>query len=251
MIDERPWMWVSFVWNLFDFGADGRAEAEDPGVNHKGLVTFDRKIKKDAFYLYKAYWSKQPFVYITGRRYVDRAEDLTEIKVYSNFNEVSLFVDGTKFATKAGSKVFSFKVPIKGVHQIIARSGECTDEVTVRKVEKPNNAYCLKSSGVRNWFDQPGMEVIPGYFSVKDRMEDIRKVPEGKRLVEEAVSTARAARGAVAQAVKRTEMMERMLYRNTLEGLIRQAGGAITEEMALELNAKLRTIKKPEKEDVL
>ena len=251
MIDERPWMWVSFVWNLFDFGADGRAEAEDPGVNHKGLVTFDRKIKKDAFYLYKAYWSKQPFVYITGRRYVDRAEDLTEIKVYSNFNEVSLFVDGAKFATKAGSKVFSFKVPIKGVHQIIARSGECTDEVTVRKVEKPNNAYCLKSSGVRNWFDQPGMEVIPGYFSVKDRMEDIRKVPEGKRLVEEAVSTARAARGAVAQTVKRTEMMERMLYRNTLEGLIRQAGGAITEEMALELNAKLRTIKKPEKEDVL
>ena len=82
-------------------------------------------------------------------------------------------------------------------------------------------------------------------------MEDIRKVPEGKRLVEEAVSTARAARGAVAQAVKRTEMMERMLYRNTLEGLIRQAGGAITEEMALELNAKLRTIKKPGKEDVL
>ena len=250
MIDERPWMWVSFVWNLCDFGADGRAEAEDPGVNHKGLVTFDRKIKKDAFYLYKAYWSKQPFVYITGRRYVDRAEDITEIKVYSNFNEVSLFVDGEKFATKEGSKVFCFEVPIKGVHQIIARSGECKDEVTVRKVEKPNNAYCLKSSGVRNWFDQPGMEVIPGYFSVKDRMEDIRKVPEGKRLVEEAVSTARAARGAVAQAVKRTEMMERMLYRNTLEGLIRQAGGAITEEMALELNAKLRTIKKPEKEDV-
>ena len=66
MLSERPYIWCSYVWNMFDFGADGRNEGGEFGVNHKGLVSFDRKEKKDAFYIYKAYWSSEPFVHICG-----------------------------------------------------------------------------------------------------------------------------------------------------------------------------------------
>jgi len=249
MISARPWLWCSYVWNLFDFGADGRSEAEDPGLNHKGLVTFDRKVKKDAYYLYKAYWSKEPFVYLCGRRYVDRVEPVTEVKVYSNQETVTLCCDGVAMETKQGGPVFSFRLPINGEHNISAVSGECRDSVTIRKVQQENAAYALKTSSVRNWFDKPGMDSIPGFYSIQDRMEEIRKDPEGKRLIDEMMATARASRGAVTKEVKRTPMMEQMLYRNTVIGLIKQAGGAITEEMALELNKKLRQIPKPKDEN--
>ena len=244
MISARPWLWCSYVWNLFDFGADGRNEAEDPGLNHKGLVTFDRKVKKDAYYLYKAYWSKEPFVYLCGRRYVDRVESVTEVKVYSNQKEVTLYCDGVAVQTQSGGPVFTFRLPIRGEHSVSAVSGECRDSITIRKVQQENAAYALKTSSVRNWFDKPGMDSVPGFYSIQDRMEDIRKDPEGKRLIDEMMATARASRGAVTKEVKRTPMMEQMLYRNTVIGLIKQAGGAITEEMALELNRKLRQIPK-------
>lgn len=100
MIADRPWLWATHVWNMFDFAADGRDEGGKNGENQKGLVTFDRKIKKDAFYLYKAYWSKQPFVHTCGSRYVDRTEDVTEVRVYSNLPEVSLYKDGHLVETK-------------------------------------------------------------------------------------------------------------------------------------------------------
>ena len=77
---DRPYIWAMHCWNMFDFGADGRDEGGKPGQNQKGLVTFDRKTKKDAFYIYKAYLSKEPFVHICGRRYADRAESETEIQ---------------------------------------------------------------------------------------------------------------------------------------------------------------------------
>ena len=94
MIEERPYLWATHVWNMFDFAADGRDEGGKHGENQKGLVTMDRKLKKDAFYLYKAYWNKEDaFVHICGRRYVDRKEDTTEVKVYSNQTTVSLYVD--------------------------------------------------------------------------------------------------------------------------------------------------------------
>lgn len=133
MIEERPYLWATHVWNLFDFAADGRDEGGKHGVNQKGLVTIDRKLKKDAFYLYKAYWSKTPFVHVCGRRYVDRTEDVTEIKVYSNEQSVTLFVDGVERETAECSKVFKFEVPITGTHKIRAVSGACEDEITVKK----------------------------------------------------------------------------------------------------------------------
>lgn len=94
-ISERPFIWGSFVWNMFDFGAAHRTEGDRPGINDKGLVTFDRKVKKDAFYFYKANWNREePFVYIANRRHINRTQKETEITVFSNLQEAELFVNG-------------------------------------------------------------------------------------------------------------------------------------------------------------
>ena len=109
--ERHPWMWATHVWNMFDFAADARNQGGEPGMNHKGLITFDRKTKKDSFYLYKAYWSKEPFVHICSKRYEDRTEDRIPVKVYSNQNEVTLYVNGDKLETEYGEHVFEFMVP--------------------------------------------------------------------------------------------------------------------------------------------
>ncbi len=132
LIEERPWLWATHVWNLFDFAADGRDEGGKKGENQKGLVEFDHKIKKDAFYLYKAAWSKEPFVHLCGKRYSDRAEEKTQIKVYSNHESVTLTVDGKEVETKTGSRVFTFEIPLTGEHRIEAVSGDCRDSMTLR-----------------------------------------------------------------------------------------------------------------------
>ena len=141
--EKRPFMWATHLWNTFDFAADARNQGGEPGMNHKGLVTFDRQIKKDAFYLYKAWWSKDPFVHICGRRYVDRPGKETEIKVYSNRERITLLVDGKEFAAQDGDKVFVFRVPVAGQMTIEAVAGECRDQITIRKVEKANPNYKL------------------------------------------------------------------------------------------------------------
>ena len=151
--DKRPFMWATHLWNMFDFAADARNQGGEPGMNHKGIVTFDRKTKKDSFYLYKAWWSKEEFVHICGRRYADRAEKMTTIKVYSNCPEITLFVNGQKFETKKADKIFTFRIPLKGKTKISATSGKCRDEISIRYVEKPNPMYKLskKVANGGNW----------------------------------------------------------------------------------------------------
>ena len=105
---SRPYLWATHVWNMFDFGADARNEGGENGQNHKGLVTFDRKYKKDAFYAYKAWMSKKPFVHICGKRYVDRTEEVTKITVYSNQPEVELFVNGESIGKKTEPEHFFY-----------------------------------------------------------------------------------------------------------------------------------------------
>ena len=150
---RHPYMWSTHVWNMFDFAADARDQGGEPGMNHKGLVTFDRKTKKDSFYLYKAYWSEEPFVHLCGSRYADRAEQVTTVKVYSNQSEVSLYCNGKLVETKTGDRVFTFKVPISGQVKLEARAGKCRDAINIRHVEKPNDAYRLKKekSSSANW----------------------------------------------------------------------------------------------------
>ena len=150
---RHPWLWATHVWNMFDFAADARDQGGEPGMNHKGLVTFDRKTRKDSFYLYKAWWSDEPFVHICSKRFVDRTEEKIEVKVYSNLNAVTLFVNGDKLETKHGEHVFTFTVPMSSETKIRAVSGECADEAVLRRVSKPNPAYVLKEAGDKgaNW----------------------------------------------------------------------------------------------------
>ena len=110
---------------MFDFGADGRNEGGEDGQNHKGLVTFDRSYKKDAFYVYKAWLSDEPFVHLAGKRYVDRVEDVTKVTVYSNQPSVELFANGVSLGIKeADDHFFRFEVPNDGETTLVAVTGE-------------------------------------------------------------------------------------------------------------------------------
>ena len=150
---RHPYMWANHVWNMFDFAADARDQGGEPGMNHKGLVTFDRKVKKDSFYLYKAYWSEEGFVHVAGSRYVDRPEAVTKVKVYSNQPKVALYNNGKLVAEKTGEHVFTFEVSLEAENNLKAVAGSFEDTAFIRKVDKPNPAYKLnvKSSNSANW----------------------------------------------------------------------------------------------------
>ena len=98
----RPFLWCKFIWNMFDFAADQRSEGDTLGRNDKGLVTYDRRTRKDAFFWYKANWSVEPVLYITSRRYVERSAPVTDVKVYSNADTVELFVNGVSQGKRTG-----------------------------------------------------------------------------------------------------------------------------------------------------
>ena len=152
-IEKRPWMWATHVWNMFDFAADARNQGGEPGMNHKGLVTFDRKTKKDSFYLYKSYWNPEPMVHICSKRYRNRAEETTTVKVYSNQSVVSLYCNGTLLATKRGDHVFTFQVPLQGKVTIRAVAGQCRDTAVIRRVSKKSPKYKLRKTkkSSENW----------------------------------------------------------------------------------------------------
>ena len=135
---RHPWMWATHVWNMFDFAADARDQGGEPGMNHKGLVTFDRKTKKDSFYLYKAWWSDEAFVHICSKRFVERTGSTATVKVYSNQSTVALYVNGNKVGEQTGEHVFTFKVPLNGELHIQAVAGDRTDESVIRHVDTPH-----------------------------------------------------------------------------------------------------------------
>ncbi|MBR5110885.1 MAG: beta galactosidase jelly roll domain-containing protein [Clostridia bacterium] len=242
MIEERPYLWATHVWNLFDFAADGRDEGGKHGENQKGLVTFDRSLRKDAFYLYKAAWNKrEPFVHLCGKRYINRAVEETEIKVYSNQPAVTLYVDGVKFAGQTGKTVFRFRIPLLGEHLIRAESGEASDTMCVRRVSEPDESYIYnKTSTVVNWFDQD--ELNPDCFSVQDTLAELRANPQAGAVVNAMMEKASASRGDVADAVKDNPALQRMMGRMTLISLLKQGG--VDEESVKQLNRVLQGIRK-------
>ena len=176
---SRKYIWATHVWNMFDFGADARAEGGENGQNHKGLVTMDRSYKKDAFYAYKAWLSDEPFVHLCGKRYIDRPEEVTRVTVYSNCPEVELFVNGESVGKKsAPDHFFYFEVKNEGESVIVAKAGELSDEGKIRKVDEMNMDYVLVEKGaVLNWFD---VEAPEGRFSLNDKIGDISSTFRGK-----------------------------------------------------------------------
>ena len=239
----RKYMWATHVWNMFDFGADARNEGGENGQNHKGLVTFDRKYKKDSFYAYKAWLSDEPFVHICGKRYVDRVEDVTKVTVYSNQPQVELFVNGESLGVKeAQDHFFYFEVPNAGETILKATAGECTDESFLRKVDTFNEDYRLKEEGaILNWFD---IDAPEGYFSLNDKMSDVLANPEGAQLF--AGLMAQMA-GGQAGGFEMSEGVMQMMGGFTVLRLTSMLGMMdikMTKEELLDLNAKLNKIAK-------
>ena len=244
IIEERPYLWATHVWNLFDFAADGRDEGGKKGENQKGLVAFDHKTPKDAFYLYKAAWSKEPFVHLCGKRYADRAEDETQIKVYSNCERVTLIMDGKERETKSGRTVITFVVPITGEHSIEAVSGACRDAMTVRRVDKPNESYIFGGAGnVVNWFDKEDLK--PGFFSIKDKFGELMANPATAAIVGRIMEKASASRGEVAEGTKDNKVLQQMMAGLSFESLLKKAGANVVPLEAVKaINEALQKIKK-------
>ena len=243
MIEQRPYLWATHVWNLFDFAADGRDEGGKHGENQKGLVTFDRSLRKDAFYLYKAAWNKKvPFVHLCCKRYVNRCEDETEIKVYSNQPEVSLYVDDTLVGTMSGQTVFCFRIPLLGEHMIRAKAEGCSDVMCIRRVSEPDESYIFNkaAASVTNWFDAG--EIDPSCFSIQDTLGEIRSHPQAGAIVDAMMAKGASERGDVADAVKDNPALQRMMGRMTMLSLLKQGGA--DEQSIKQLNRVLQGIKK-------
>ena len=198
---ERPFLWGTYLWNMFDFAADQRDEGGVKGKNNKGLVTHDHKKRKDAFYIYQAHWSQKPMLHITSKRYVKRATQKISVTVYSNQNEVSLSVDGSVFGTlRSNNRVFTFEeVPLsEGETIIAARSGELYDHAVFEKVEEPEPSYVVPEGEgavmgkIANWFDEalfdqeaPPLEFTDGCFSINDPIKNIMAHPAGEAYLKE------------------------------------------------------------------
>ena len=149
--DRHPFLWGTYVWNMFDFAADARDQGGEAGMNHKGLVTFDRKIKKDSFYLYKAWWTSEKFVHLCGKRYEYRAEDTTDITVYSNMDTVSLYNNGKLIAAQKSDKIFRFKLKMENENHIEVVAGDYKDTATIYKTDSPKPEYKVKKGKSQNW----------------------------------------------------------------------------------------------------
>ncbi len=246
-IFARPYLWATHVWNMFDFGADARNEGGENGQNHKGLVTFDRKYKKDSFYAYKAWLSDDPFVHICGKRYVDRVEDVTKVTVYSNLPEVELFVNGKSLGKKfSEEKFFYFQVPNCGRSELVAVAGECRDESVIHKVDTFNEAYRLKEKGaLLNWFDITAPE---GYFSLNDKLSAIMQNEIGQNMLKELMAQMTQGMGdGMMSGFEMSESIMKMMEGFTLIRLVSLMGTAgvkVTKEQLLALNAQLNQIKK-------
>lgn len=132
LVHERQWqalaarayVWCKFVWNLFDFASDGRSEGDAPGMNDKGLVSYDRKTRKDAFYWYKANWSREPVLYLAERRFVNRSSRNAEVKVYSNAPAVELELNGRSLGPmRAEGRIFRREIELsEGENRVVARA---------------------------------------------------------------------------------------------------------------------------------
>lgn len=247
---ERPFLWATYQWNMFDFAADSRDEGGVKGRNNKGLVTFDREIKKDAYFVYKAYWSAEKFVHVTGRRYFDRVGERTTIKVYSNCESVTLWVNDAEREALKGDKIFVFaNVSLNmGKNTIKAVAGGCTDEIILNRCETPNESYVLieesseSGEGVKNWFDDMGnapkpLEFKEGYFSIKDTIGAIWENEEAKEIF-----AALIAKGMPGN--KPNPGMMKMLQGMKVEVVLKMAGKKLPAGAAEFVNEKLQQVKK-------
>ena len=262
-IADRPYLWATHVWNMFDFAADARAEGGENGMNHKGLVTFDRKYKKDSFFAYQAWLSDKPVLHLCSKRYIDRVEDVTKVTVYSNQPEVELFANDVSVGkqTKGKYPFFYFEVKNEGTTELKVVAGDLEDTATINKVDTPNEAYVMKEEGqVINWFE---ISTPDGRLSINNTIGDIMSTFGGKLVMVKFLMMLKNSmgggkdengeekKGNMLSGFKVTPAMLKNIYGMakgfTIKRVFSMLGGSFTKEQILELNAKLNKVKAPKK----
>lgn len=244
-IDKRPYLWGTYIWNMFDFAADARDEGGMKGRNCKGLVSFDRKVRKDAFYAVKAWYSKEPFVHVAGRRYINRCEDVTKVIVHSNQDEVELLCNGVSLGRKSGKHSFIFEVGLDGEVEIEARAGSLSDRIRIRKVDEPDQSYVLSESAeIANWFEGLNLVVREGYLSIHDTVGNIIKTGEGRQIFADIMKKRAGNRAeGVASQVRMPEKMMLMTIKDvTLSEVLRRS--KFPDSAIREINERLNQIER-------
>jgi beta-galactosidase len=240
----RPYLWSTHVWNMFDFAADARDEGGCTGRNNKGLVTYDRKTRKDAFFVYKAWWTQAPMVHVCGARFADRAPGQRDVTVVTNGELVTLLVNGAEAGTRRAENhvaVFPEVALAEGKNTITARTAGAEDTIALNGVAQPNPAYVLpeEPQAAGNWFDGVGeagaLEFPEGYFSIRDKLGDILANEDGKAALE----------GLFTQlGGKSMVSMLGMLRSMPVEQILKMAGKKAPAGAAAYLNGILNKIKK-------
>ena len=252
----RPYLWATHQWNCFDFAADARNEGGVQGRNNKGLVTYDRKIKKDAFYIYKAWWNPEPMVFVSGGRFVNRGPEERNVIVYTNCDEVTLVVNGKDVATKAAVDhmiVFENAV-VDGENIITAYAGDVkANTITLQGAAEHDYAYDMPEGNEgANWFDDPELVAMKkafkypkDAFSLKDKIGVLMANPQAAAVLNDVMqkfmgggSTMLGSMGEI------SEEMQKFIFMMRLSDALKMVGDAVPMALKLQLNQALNQIKK-------
>ena len=253
----RPYLWATHQWNCFDFAADARNEGGVKGRNNKGLITYDRKEKKDAFYIYKAWWNPEPMVFVSGGRFVNRGPEAERnIIVYTNCDEVTLVVNGADVATKKAVDhmiVFENAV-VDGENVITAYSGDVkANTITLKGVAEHDYSYDLPEGNQgANWFDDPAaiaaraaFKYPKGYYSIKDKVGVLMANPETAKILGETLAAVMGgAGGLMGGQMEMGESMREFMNMMRLSDMLKMMGAGMPAEVKLQLNQALTKIKK-------
>ena len=253
----RPYLWSTHQWNCFDFAADARNEGGVQGRNNKGLITYDRKTKKDAFYIYKAWWNPEPMVFVSGSRFADRAPEERNVIIYTNCEDVTLVVNGVDVATKkAQDHMVTFEnVELKdGANTVTAYSGDVQgNQITLNGVAEHNYAYDLPEGNQgANWFDDPAavaarkaFKYPKGYYSIKDKIGVLMQNPETAAILGNLMQSVAQSMGAGLMDVSQMgEEMMKFMNMMRLSDMLKMAGDKVPMEAKIALNEALTKIKK-------
>ena len=253
----RPYLWATHQWNCFDFAADARNEGGVKGRNNKGLITYDRKEKKDAFYVYKAWWNPEPMVFVSGGRFVNRGPEAERnIIVYTNCDEVTLVVNGKDVETKkAVDHMITFEnAVVDGENVITAYAGDVkANTITLQGVAEHDYSYDLPEGNQgANWFDDPAaiaaraaFKYPKGYYSIKDKVGVLMANPQTAAILADAMAQIMGgASSLMGSDMEMGESMKEFMNMMRLSDMLKMYGGAVSAEAKLALNQALTQIKK-------
>ena len=255
---SRPYLWATHQWNCFDFAADARNEGGVKGRNNKGLITYDRKVKKDAFYVYKAWWNPEPMVFVSGGRFVNRGPEAERnVIVYTNCDEVTLVINGSDVATKkAVDHMIVFEnVVVDGENVITAYSGDVkANTITLNGVAEHDYSYDLPEGNQgANWFDDPAalaarqaFKYPKGYYSIKDKVGVLMANPEAAKILGDMFAKMMAGAGSLMGEGMgaMSDSMKEFMAMMRLSDMLKMMGAGFPAEAKLALNEALTKIKK-------